>query len=204
MTASLHVIDDVDGAAAVLDPLRLDMLAKLAEPDSAAGLARRLGLPRQQLNYHLRQLEEQGLVEEVGTQQKRGCTERLMQAVARSYLINPATLGAVSLDPGRVPDRMSSAYLVAVAAQAIREVAALRERADRAEKKLPTLTLQAEVRFATPAAQHDFAEELAQELARLIAKYHDEAAPRGRRFRVIAGAYPAPSTVEPTNSTELP
>ena len=59
-SAAVHVIDDVARAATVLHPLRLRILAELGRPDSAAGLARRLGLPRQQLNYHLRQLEHQG------------------------------------------------------------------------------------------------------------------------------------------------
>ena len=35
----------------------------LDQPDSAAGLARRLGVPRQKLNYHLRLLEDDGLVD---------------------------------------------------------------------------------------------------------------------------------------------
>jgi DNA-binding transcriptional ArsR family regulator len=176
----------------MLHPLRLRILGQLAEPDSAAGLARRLGLPRQQINYHLRQLEDERLVEVVGEQQKRGCTERLVRAVARSYLISPATLGTLATDPAQVRDQFSSTYLVAVAAQVMREVAALRDRADQAGKRLPTLTLQTDVRFASPASQHAFAEELSREVARLVAKYHDEEAPGGRRFRVVAGAYPAP------------
>jgi DNA-binding transcriptional ArsR family regulator len=190
--AAVHVIEDTDRAAAVLHPLRLRILAELAEPDSATGLARRLGLPRQQLNYHLRQLEADGLVEIVEERQRRGCTERIVRAVARSYLISPAALGRLAADPARLPDRISSAYLVAVAARVIREVAALRAVAERAGKRLPTLTLQTDVRFASAEAQQAFAQELSQELARLAAKYHDDHAPAGRRFRVIAGAYPAP------------
>ncbi len=191
--APVHVIQDAGRAATVLHPLRLRILAELAEPDSATGLARRLGLPRQQLNYHLRQLEAEGFVTATGERQKRGCTERLVRAVARSYLISPATLGALATDPAAVRDRVSSAYLLAVAAQVIREVAALRDRADRAGKRLPTLTLQTDVRFATQAAQHAFAEELSRAVAQLAAKYHAAAAPGGRRFRVVAGAYPAPA-----------
>ena len=191
-SAALHLIEDVDRAAAVLHPLRIRMLAELREPDSAAGLARRLGLPRQQLNYHLRQLEAEGLVEAVGERKKRNCTERLVRAVARSYLISPSTLGQLATDPARIGDQVSSAYLVAVAAQVIRDVAALRDRAERGNKRVPTLTLQADVRFASPKSQQAFAEELSREVARLVAKYHDNEAPNGRRFRFIAGAYPAP------------
>ena len=195
-SAAVHVIEDGDRAASVLHPLRLKILAELGEPDSAAGLARRLGLPRQKLNYHVRQLEEQGLVEAVGERKVRNCTERLVRAVARSFLIGPTTLGDLAVDPTSIRDRASSAYLVAVAAQVIREVAEQRDRAHEAGKSLPTLTLQADVRFASPEKQHAFAAELSKEVARLIAKYHDEDEPDGRRFRVMAGAYPAPAEAE--------
>jgi DNA-binding transcriptional ArsR family regulator len=196
----LHIVEDAAPAAALLHPLRLRLLEELSEPDSAAGLARRLGQPRQQLNYHLRQLEEQGLIEEVGIRQRRGCTERLLRAVARSYLISPATLGAVAADPAQVPDRLSSAYLVAVAAQVIREVAGARTGGESGGRRLPTLTLQTEIRFANAAARARFARDLSRTVARLAAKYHDETAPGGRRFRVVAGAYPAP----PRTTSRIP
>ena len=94
--------------------------------------------------------------------------------------------------PVKVFMRSPPTPLVAVAAQVIREVAEQRDRAHQAGKRLPTLTLQADVRFASSEKQHAFATELSQEVARLIAKYHDEDEPDGRRLRVMAGAYPAP------------
>lgn len=196
--AALHVVQDAAPATALLHPLRLRLLAELTEPDSAAGLARRLGHPRQQLNYHLRQLEEQGLIEAVGERKKRGCTERLLRAVARSYLISPATLGALAADPAQVSDQLSSAYLVAVAAQVICEVAALRAGGESSGKRVPTLTLQADIRFATPAARARFARDLSRAVGRLAAKYHDDTTPGGRRFRFVAGAYPATSRTTST------
>lgn len=191
-TTPLHMIEDADGAASVLNPLRRRILGQLTEPDSAAGLARRFGMPRQQVNYHLRQLEAEGLVEAVGERKKRNCTERLMRAVARSFLISPGAVGDLALDPSRVADQASSAYLVAVAANVIREVASLRHRAEQADKKVPTLTMQADVRFASPERQRAFAEELQQQVARLVGKYHDDEVPGGHTFRIVAGAYPAP------------
>lgn len=199
---AVHLIRHATQATAALHPLRLEILAQLGEPDSAAGLARRLGRPRQQLNYHLRQLESEGLVQQVGERKRRNCTERLMRAVARSYLISPITLGKLATDPAQVSDHASSAYLVAVAAQVIREVADLRERAERAKKHLPTITLQADVRFASAEKQHAFAQELSEEVARIVAKYHDEETPNGRRFRVMAGAYPAPRSAANDNAKE--
>ena len=148
---AVHVIEDPATAAVALHPVRQQILARLAEPDSAAGLARRLGLPRQRLNYHLRQLEAEGLVELVEERKQRNCTERMVRAVARSYVIGPSALGGVAADPASVRDHASSAYLVAVAAEVIRDVASLRDRADRAGKRLATLALRTEVRFKTAA-----------------------------------------------------
>ena len=74
----------------------------------------------------------------------------------------------------------------------IAEVSEQRAGADEAGKRLPTLTLQADVQFDSQKSQNAFATELSQEVARLIAKYHCEDQPSRRRFRVMAGSYPAP------------
>jgi DNA-binding transcriptional ArsR family regulator len=189
--APVHIIDDSNRAAAALHPLRLRILGELGDAESAAGLARRLGIPRQLVNYHLRQLERDGLVETVGERKKRNCTERLVKAVARSYLISPAAFGSLAAHPDHVTDRASSAYLVAVAARLISEVAEQRSAAERAGKRLATMTVETEVRFATPGAQSAFADELAQAMAAVVAKYHDDLTPGGRRYRFIIGGYPA-------------
>ncbi len=180
------------GAAAVLHPLRRRILEGLREPDSAAGVARRLSLPRQKVNYHLRELEKEGLVALEEERRRGNCVERVVRATARSYLVHPEALGALAADPDRIEDRVSSAYLVAVAARAIRDVATLGERARAAGKSLATFTLETEVRFASAAARNAFAEELATAVSKLAARHHDESAPGGRRFRFVIGGYPAP------------
>ncbi len=189
--ATLQVVEQPGRAAAMLHPLRMKLLAALREPDSAAGLAGRLGLPRQKVNYHLRELERHALVELVEERRKGNCVERLMQATARSFVISPATLAALAADPQQMQDRFSSAYLTALVAQALRDLGVLRAGADQAGKRLPTFSLQAEIRFASAASRAAFTGELAGELARLTARYHDENAAGGRRFRFLLGAYPA-------------
>jgi DNA-binding transcriptional ArsR family regulator len=189
--APLEVIDDTDRAAAVLSPLRLRLLEALQAPDSATGLGRRLKLPRQKVNYHLRELEEAGFLRLVEERRKGNCTERIVQATSRHYLISPEVLGALGDSPEAAGDRFSSAYLVATAASLIKEVAVLRRRAARAGKRLATLTIQADVRFTSAADQAGFAEELGQAVTRLVAKYHDDQAPRGRLYRLVAGVHPA-------------
>ena len=73
------VIDDPAAAEAALEPARARLLAQLTEPRSASMLATAVGLPRQKVNYHLRTLEQHGLVELV--QERAAFTAELMQAV---------------------------------------------------------------------------------------------------------------------------
>lgn len=197
MAVPLRVLHDPDSAAAILPPVRREILALLREPGSASGVARALGQPRQRVNYHVRELERAGLVREVEAppaagRPRGGRAERLVQATASHYLIAPDALGRLSADPAAVADRFSSTYLIAVAARVVQDVAGLRDAADAAGKQLPTLTLQAEVRFASPAAQHAFAEELAACVADLVRRHHDAAAPAGRTFNFVVGGYPSP------------
>jgi DNA-binding transcriptional ArsR family regulator len=188
---AVNFVGDAASAAAMLNPLRLQILERLREPDSASGLSRLMNLPRQKLNYHLRELEKHGLIEQVEERKKGNCVERIVRATARYYFISPEALGTLGTDPSQIQDRFSSTYLVAVAARAIRDLAVLRTRADKAGKKLATFTLETNIRFASAADQHAFAEELANAVAKLTAKYHDEKTAGGRQYKFIIGSYPA-------------
>lgn len=197
---SLDMIHDPARAAVLLDPLRLRMLGHLREePDSASGLSRRLKMPRQKLNYHLRELEKEGFVELVEERRKGNCIERVVRATARAFVIDPGIMGALGIDPAEFQDRFSAAYLVAVAAKTIRDVATLRQKAEKAGKRLATFTLQTEVRFASAAERAAYVEELTTQIARLAAKYHNERAEGGRSFQFVLGAYP---TVKKESATE--
>ena len=192
MSTAVHLINEGGAATAALHPLRLEILRELAEPESAAGLARRIGVPRQQVNYHVRRLEEQGLVKLVGERRVRNCIERLVQSVGRSYMISPSALGELGADPERIEDKASADYLLAVASQMIQDLAGLQKRADHADDDASTLTLRADIRFRSRAEQKAFAAELTENVARLVAKYHVARASKGRVFRVHASAYPVP------------
>lgn len=193
----LAVIDEPDVAATVLDPVRARVLGALGEPGSATSVAAGLGLSRQKVNYHLRALEAHGLVRLVEERPRRGLTERIVVASARSYVISPAVLGDAAADPSRT-DRLSARYLVAVAARMVREVADLARRADREGKQLATLSIDTELRFASASDRADFTDELAAAVTSIAAKYHDETAPAGRWHRLVVAAHPMP----PSDLTE--
>lgn len=189
----VHVIEDLERAAAVLHPLRLRILHELDQPDSAAGIARRLGISRQHVNYHLRQLETIGLVETVGERKRRGCVERLVRSVARSFVIGPRALGEVAADPAQIEPAETEEYLVASAATVIDEVAGLSERTDPAGRPLKAMTVRADVCLPAPGLQRMFMEDLTAAVEGVVARYHDERGETGRCVRVLVGAYPASS-----------
>jgi len=188
----VEVIEEPAAAVAALDPVRAAVLAILAEPGSATTVGRRLGLPRQKVNYHLRALEEHGLVVLVEERPRRGLTERVLRATARSYVVSPGALGRSGADPART-DRLSTRYLIAVAARLVREVGLLARRAEAAGQPLATLTLDTEIRFASAADRAAFTAELTGTVTALIARYHDEAAPGGRPHRLVVAAHPLPA-----------
>lgn len=182
------LLDDQDAAHLALAPIRRRILAALAEPASAVGLAERLDMPRQKIGYHLRALEAAGLVRPAGERRKRGFVEKLFVA-AGAYVLDPALLQAPP-DPDAVDalDRHASSHLIAAASTMVRDVARMRDAAAAEGSRLLTLTVEADVSFAEPADFDAFSDELAEAVAALARKY---AAPSGRRFRLTAAAHPA-------------
>lgn len=198
----LHVIADRAAASSVLDPVRSSILGALAEPGSATTVAASLGMARQKVNYHLRALEEHGLVRLVEERPRRGLTERVMVASARSYLLSSEVLGANAPTTDRI-QRMSSRYLIAVAGRMIREVAELvrlteaKSGPDARPPDADTLTIDTEIRLRSAAERAAFTTELAEAVTTLAAKYHDGSTPGGRWHRLVVAAHPHPPSAGP-------
>jgi len=192
----IQVIDNPAAAAVALDPTRSRLLSEMATPASAATLATRVGLARQKVNYHLNALEAHGLVRLAEKRKWGGLTERLLVATAASYVVSPSALGPIAVDPNREVDRLSASYLIALGARIVREVGDLVRRANEAGKRLATLAVDTEVRFRTPAERAAFTQELADAIAALVSKYHDESAPGGRAHRLVVVAHPLPKKSE--------
>ena len=192
----IQVIEDPATAAVALEPTRSRILSELATPASAAALATRVGLARQKVNYHLRALEQHGLVRLADERKWGGLTERRMVATAASYVVSPNALGPVAVDPNREVDRLSASYLIALGARIIREVADLVRRAEATGKRLATLSVATELRFRSAADRAAFSHELTEAIAKLVSKYHDESAPGSRAHRLVVMAHPLPTNPE--------
>jgi hypothetical protein len=158
------------------------------------------------VNYHLRTLERHGLITLTEERRRGNMTERVLRATAAAYVISPAALHAVEPDPSRSPDRLSAYWLLSLASKLVADVGTLLTGAARAKQRLATFAMDGEVRFATPADRAAFAEELSAAVAGLVARYHDEAAPDGRRHRIVFAIHPSvPSaSTEPTNDATAP
>lgn len=189
VSPQVSVLSDAGRLAAVLPPIRRQVLENLRTPDSASGLSRKIGLSRQKINYHLRELERAGFVELAEERKRRGCIERYYRVTAQTYVISPEFLKNLAADPDEIRDKFSSAYLVAAASRVVKDVATLKGRASKVEQKLATLTMETEISFVSPADFNAFSEELATQVTKLAAKYHNTRS-AGRKFRLVIGAYP--------------
>jgi DNA-binding transcriptional ArsR family regulator len=193
-------IENADAAIASLDPIRSRLLAELAVPSSATTLGTRLGLPRQKVNYHLRTLEEHGLIELAEERKKGNVIERIMRATAAAYVITPAALSSVRPDPSRSPDRLSASWLLALAGRLVQDIGELITGSAHTSKPLATFALDGEIRFATASDRAAFAEELSDATLKLVSRYHNESATAGRTYRLVLAIHP--STTAPTISKE--
>jgi DNA-binding transcriptional ArsR family regulator len=195
---NVEILQDAQRVRVGLGPVRRQILETLGEPDSATGLAKRLGMPRQKVNYHLRELERAGLVELHDQRQRRGLTERRLRTSARAWVVDPTLLGPQPHGPEQLKDRYSSAYQVQAAAQLIGEVATQREKARAANQRLATLTLETEIAFASPRDFRAFSEDLQLAIAQLVERYHRAS---GRRHKLLVASHPAPME-ERTNESK--
>jgi DNA-binding transcriptional ArsR family regulator len=195
-------------SSGLLSPLRRRVLEQLESPDSASGLAKKLGIARQKINYHLRELERTGLVELVEERQRRGCVERVVRVTGRAFAVSSSFLQALGTTPEQARDNFSSAYLVHTAATTARDVALLREQAKQAQKRLATLALETEINFESPSAFKEFTDELLNEVSRIAAKYNRPDQKNARRFRVAIASHPvipreATQTTESTSQRKI-
>jgi DNA-binding transcriptional ArsR family regulator len=185
----VEVIESADAAAVALDPVRARLLGELVVPASAAGLAARVGIGRQKVNYHLKALEAHGLVTLAEERRHGGITERVLQATASSYVVSPAAVSVTAADPGASSDHLSAGYLVALAGRLVREVGALVRRVGASGQRLPTLTIDTQIGFRSAADRAAFADDLTAAVLELAARYHHD---DGRPYRLVVAAHPRP------------
>lgn len=186
---SVELVVEPERLRIALSPIRRRLLERLRQPASATRLAGELGLSRQRINYHLRALEQAGLLELVEERPRRGFTERVLAARADAFVVDPDVMGTVSAV--KEQDRYAAEHLIGAASAVVRDVARMQSAAQREGTRLLTFTIEAELRFAAPADVERFCDRLAELVAEAAATH---GAGRGRPYRLVLAGHPAPST----------
>jgi DNA-binding transcriptional ArsR family regulator len=179
-------------AGALLHPLRIEVLKRLAEPRSCPEIAKTLGETPQKIYYHVKILEASGLVDKVEERRVRGIMEGLYRARARSYWLSPHLVGRIG-GADRARDRMSLGFLLTLAEQIQTDVARLGERT---AEDLPSLGLSFQVALESRETRARFLSELTELFQGLALKYAAPADSRGSEkedgetFQVSLVCYP--------------
>lgn len=174
---------------ALAHPIRRRVLGALRTPDSAAAVARAIGLPRQKVNYHLKELARVGLVRATGERRKGHLIEKLYEAVAGTFVVSPRLAWDDEKRSGALRDQISLRRLVGLGEQLQQDANGLIDRAAFDGEEIPSASVEAEIRFADEAARAGFMEEYLAALGPLLTRY---GARSGRAFRVALAVYPDP------------
>ncbi len=106
------ILEDPGQIGSLAHADRLAILRTLGEePRTGADLARELGLPANRVHYHLKQLLERKLIEEVGKGRKLWKEERLFRSAARHYVVDPKLGGEESTAATAIKDSIEHAFL---------------------------------------------------------------------------------------------
>ncbi len=188
----LLYIHDAAQAAALLQPLRMQLLKRMGEPCSCPELAGALGLTTQKVNYHVRKLTDAGLVEKVRERRVRGILEGVYQARAASYWLSPRLVDRIG-GAGNARERLSLGFLLNLAEELQEDIGRL---AERAGGDVASMGLSAEIELANPKRRNEFRKDVEQTFQRLAHKYGAQG-PRKRKsqsYRLMLACYENPGT----------
>lgn len=174
-------LERIEQAEILFKPQRIEVLRLLAEPRTCGEVAERLGQSKQRVYYHVKVLEEAGLVVRVSERKVRGIHEGIYQAAARSYWMSPKLVGAIG-GVRKARDAMSLGYLLDLMEEVQGDIARL----DPETSELPSLGVSGEIRVR-PEQRQEFMNELQRTLRDLFTRY---GGPEGDAFKLAVACYP--------------
>jgi DNA-binding transcriptional ArsR family regulator len=194
--SAVRAVTDAGSAYSLLHPIRRRILESLREPDSASGLARRLRMTRQVLNYHVKEMARARLLRPAGRRKRRALYEQCYVASAVSYVLSPEIIGSLAAKPGPAQNRFSAGFLLGMANQVQQEVGYALECAEAQGTRLSTLGITGRFRFLSAEQRAEFAQALHAAVLSAIERFsvpfcdaHGKAG-TGRGYRLALGCYP--------------
>jgi len=198
-SSGVAIISEPERASVFLKDPRRRILQMALEPLSAVEMAERLGESRQRVGYHVRQLVDAGLLEDLEIARRGAMIDKRYRASAASYALAPSLLGSLAARVESSADRESVAYLLGALNEVQDDLARVLATRESSTERLPTLTLSTRLRFGDAAARGAFADALMKALTDVVARYStpherdDGSAPEGEPFRLTL-------TLNPTES----
>ncbi len=158
------LIERMDQAGALLNPLRLELIKLTGEPRTCAELAEAVGQTPQKIYYHVKVLERAGAIEKVRERRVRAITEGYYQATARTFWLSPRLVGGIG---GSRRGRDQTSLLLALAEELQTDVGRLAETGGEAQ----SLGFSAQVRLARPADRTAFLTDVQNSIQSIAKKY---------------------------------
>jgi len=187
------LIERPEQAAAILNPIRLELLKRSDEPRTCTELAEALGETPQKIYYHVKVLERAGALERVEERRVRAIHEGYYRATARAYWLSPKLIGQIG-GPRRARASTSLGALLPLAEELQTDVGRLAE-VERVENV--ALGFSAQVRLARPEDRTAFLSDIQNAIQSIAKKYGalGPQRPPAREhapdiFRLIFAAYP--------------
>jgi DNA-binding transcriptional ArsR family regulator len=188
MTPRTTVLDSPDSLVAIAHPARLRVLDALRAPDSAAGVARRLGEPRQRINHHVKELAKAGLLIAAGERRRGNFVEQLYRSAAGTFVLSPRLAWGDADRRRALHDQVSLEHLVELGERIQRDAAELLDRAAFDGEQIASAAIEADVRFTDARARSAFLDEYLRLVQDLVDRH---AGASGDRFCVRLAIHPA-------------
>lgn len=183
-------LEDSTAIAAATHPVRAAILDAMRKPSTAAAVARTVGQSRQNVAYHVRELEKVGLLRHVGQRQNGNFLEQVYETVADTLVISPAsTWGNSEARATALADQVSLGELCRTGERLQRDSAILLDRAAFDGEEIPSASVATDLRFASEDARAAFLQDCLNSLSALARKHGSR---RGTPYRLVLAAYPDP------------
>ncbi|MFM1654411.1 ArsR/SmtB family transcription factor [Brevibacillus sp. B_LB10_24] len=109
------IIESSEQLRTVSDPLRLHLLHLLMKEEyTGKQLADIIGVSASKIHYHLKELEQQGFIEIVRTEEKNGIMQKFYRSVAFDYKISDELLPSLRENTSIIQENMANSLKMAV------------------------------------------------------------------------------------------
>jgi len=153
------VVETSEGMQALAHPVRVRILEALRAPASAAAVGREVGQSRQNVSYHLKELERTGLVRRVGERRNGNFVEALFQSVGGTFVVSPRAAWGDPRRSAAMADQHSLENLATLGERLQHDAIALLDRAAFDGDEIASAAVAADVGFANAPDREAFMKE---------------------------------------------